>query len=147
MVQTGQDLAFMAEAEEQIRGIHAGSDELEGSLFLELGIVADGQVDHTHAAAADLTADPPGTESRANDRIGADYLLSGGFEGQVDVVRMATVGQEQRIDIPAEIGIAPASAIEEAMLFGGGQVGGREEHFLNLFPVMRHGWLWRRTFF
>jgi hypothetical protein len=52
---------------------------------------------------------------------------------------MGAIRHEQRIDIPAEIRVAPASAFEKALLFRGRQVGRREKYFLNLFPVIRHG--------
>src|ERR1017187_3853617 len=139
MVQARQNLAFMPEPEEQFRRVHTGSDELEGGLLLKLGVVADRQVDDAHAAAADLTAHPPGTKPRAYGRVAADHLLRGGFHRQVDVVRMGAIRHEQRIDIPAEIRVAPASAFEKALLFGGRQVGRREKYFLNLLPVVRHG--------
>jgi hypothetical protein len=53
---------------------------------------------------------------------------------------MAAIGREQRIHFPAKIRVAPARALEKAMLFGGRQIGRRGEYFLDLFPVIGHGW-------
>jgi hypothetical protein len=75
-------------------------------------------------------------QARAYDRIGSKYLLRGGFHRQVDVVRMGAIRYEQRIDIPAEIRVVLASAIEKMMLFGGRQVGSRVKYLLNLFPII-----------
>ena len=85
MVETRQNLAFMPEAEEQFRRVHAGSDELESGLLLELRVVADHQVDDSHTAATDLAAHAPRTKSCADYRVRAEYLPGGGFHRQVDV--------------------------------------------------------------
>ena len=57
-------------------------------MLLELGVVADHQVDDSHAAAAGLAAHAPRIKPRAYDRVGAKNLLRGGLHRQFDVVRM-----------------------------------------------------------
>src|ERR1022692_5076343 len=57
-------------------------------MLLELGVVADHQVEDSHAAAAGLAAHAPRIKPRAYDRVGAENLLRGGLHRQVDVVRM-----------------------------------------------------------
>ena len=48
-------------------------------MLLELGVVADHQVDDSHAAAAGLAAHAPGIKPRAYDRVGAENLLRDGL--------------------------------------------------------------------
>jgi len=53
VVEIGEDLALAAEAFQDFGRIHAVLDQLEGRLLPEI-VVADGQVDSAHSAAADL---------------------------------------------------------------------------------------------
>src|SRR5579864_4642534 len=43
VVEIGQDLALMTEAGQQILSVHAGPDQLDGDLFLEVIVVADSE--------------------------------------------------------------------------------------------------------
>ncbi len=54
MLESGQDLAFMAETAEDVIGVHAALDQLEGDPLLELSVGAFGMVYGAHAASSDL---------------------------------------------------------------------------------------------
>jgi hypothetical protein len=62
VVEISQNLTLVAEASEQIGGIHAAAHEFDRNLFLEMLVVAGGEKDRAHAAASDFPHDPPDTE-------------------------------------------------------------------------------------
>src|SRR6185437_6180344 len=62
VVEGGENLTLLAEAADDGVGIHAAFDELDGDALLEGIVIADGEVDGAHAAAADLFENAVGAD-------------------------------------------------------------------------------------
>src|SRR5229473_118742 len=68
MIQASQNLALTAKTPDDIVGVLATLDELDGHFFLKGLIGTSGQVDGPHAALADYLSDPIGTDVLADKR-------------------------------------------------------------------------------
>ena len=84
MLEAGQDLPLVRKRRRIAVGVHPALEELERDALLERVVVAHGEVDGAHAAAADL----------ANEAVGAQaavWLTSGktsAVNGRAGVVRV-----------------------------------------------------------
>ena len=123
MIEAGQDLALMAEAADQFRRLHAILHQLEGRLLLKLVVGANRQVDHAHAAAADLVHHPPCAETRAHHRVRAQKRLRRILHQAADIMRLGLVRFEQRLHFATQRLVSRARTVEKADPFGGRQIG------------------------
>ena len=138
VVEIGEDLALAAEAFQDFGRIHAVLDQLEGRLLPEI-VVADGQVDSAHSAAADLADYAPVAHARADDGVGAHECLGRAFHRRSDGSVAFPVGSQQRLDFAADFGPGGARVVEEDPLLAGRQVGGGVEQILDVVPVFHGG--------
>ena len=66
MLERGRDLPLAPEALQRELARHAGPDELDGDLLLELVVGAAGEVDHAHAALPELGEELVGADAIAD---------------------------------------------------------------------------------
>src|SRR6516165_11251647 len=76
MLKGGQNLTLVLEPGEDEAGVVAGANDLQGHFFAVLIISAEGEIDLTHAADADLLDDFVGANPTINPGI-----LFGGQDG------------------------------------------------------------------
>ncbi len=113
MVQLRQDLALMAEQVFEGRIAAPIAHQFEGGLLTIFAVVALGQVDDAHAAAADLAEDSPGSfmlRRRGIFRGGSGAPLRSGQEGLGEVLAAQVL-----FDFTAQLGIVRAGAGEDAV--------------------------------
>src|SRR5690349_11331198 len=69
MIQSGEDLSFLAEAAQNEVGIHAALHEFDRRALVEFVVGARSFVDRAHAAASDLALDAIRAETPSEHRI------------------------------------------------------------------------------
>ncbi len=138
MVETGQDLALVAEALQDELVVEAATHQLDGNLMLELAIDADGAVDLSHAAAADFLKDvvgaDPAADTRGRRRRAQVGQRSDGGIAQETALRQQ-VGAQQRFDFGPEVGIDGKDLVEVGAALDRVETQGVIEHFLYLLPL------------
>src|SRR3954471_24890346 len=114
MIESGEYLAFFAEATQDEVCIHAALHELDCGAFVELVVGAYGFVDRAHTAATDLTLDSIRTKTTADHRV---FILDERFEYAhlgIAVNRFfqkfssTVVLRKQRLHVTSQFGIVRA---------------------------------------
>ncbi len=141
MFETGQNLALMAEAAQDLFGIHAAFDHFDGNEFVELIVVALRQVHRAHAAAADLAHHAVGAQARAyKGRLFIQHGGGFGMDGRFHHRGAGVIGAQQRFDLGAETRFAIAGSLQERGALRCWQIGCLQEDLFNPVPVVAwHG--------
>jgi hypothetical protein len=113
MLESREDLPFAKESREDLIGIHAALDELDGHPLAELTVRPLGEPDGSHTAASNLldhsirpnrgTDEFPGFGAVSRRKLGG-----AGFEESTGAV----VGRQQRLDFPSQFRVSPAELVE-----------------------------------
>src|SRR6185295_1265321 len=99
VVEPGEDLALAPEAADQLVRVEPALQQLDRHLLLVLGVGALGEIDRSHAAAAELRDDPVGPEPRA----GLEARIPREVEdGGLDEVAELGLEGEHRLDLRAQ---------------------------------------------
>ena len=139
MFKAGENLAFATEAFEDELGIETGFDKLDGDLGFVLFVGAGGEVDGTHAAAAEFADEGIGADAATFDGrvlIGAepdDGVLDLGDDELGGVFAIAI---EKRFDFVEQIEIVAAGAPEPGFTLGGGEFEGFVEEGFDFLPAL-----------
>ena len=83
--------------------VAAAGDDLDRDLLLEGIVVADGVIDHAHAAAAELGLDPVGAQPLAGEVVEG---LEGRAGGSLEEPPGLGVRVEQRVDLGTQLRVA-----------------------------------------
>ena len=140
VVHEGQGLSLRLEAGDDLAGVHAQFDDLEGDLAAD-GLLLLGHVDHRHAALADLLQELVPTNDRARALRRGSHVGSGGqgLAGRLQEPPGLIVRLEQSLDSGTQRGIWSASPIQVSRSFrSGGLVQGLQEersHLRSIFFV------------
>ncbi len=123
MLQGGEDLALVAEAAQDLVGVHATLDQLDGDPLLELLVRAVGQVDGAHAASADLLEYPVRAQALAGCSaslvtrvtLDCDQERSGEARGRFTKHHLGLgTALEKRLDPATKLRVAPAASVTKA---------------------------------
>ena len=121
MIERRQNLALSPESRQNIRAIHLRPDQLDGHLLVKRAIGALGEIDGSHAAAADLadervTAQLPALHPR--ECIGRRFN-DGSQQRLVQPIGHPLPSAEQQIHLPADGFVALALLCEKRGSFRG----------------------------
>lgn len=134
VIERREDLAFVAEASEDVLGVHAPPYELDGGEAFEVLIVALGQKDAAHAAAPEWFEDPVAIHLPAHEA--GQRLLR--FLEEAQHVVAPGIGRQQRLHPPAEFGIALADGFEPGLTRTWIEFDHFIEEVLDLLPAFIH---------
>ena len=139
MLEGGRDLALAAKSLAREVARHAGPDELDRHLLLELVVGAPGKVDHPHAAVAEL----------GDQLVGPDALPGAArsrriLEERPDLRRRRSLderpvrigGRRERLDLPVEPLVSRAAPGQKRRTFRRGDVERLVEKPLDLLPAL-----------
>ena len=146
MVHEREGLALGLEAGDDLPGVHAELDDLEGDAATD-GFLLFGHEDHATTAFADLLEELVTTDTVAGlfgegnnhgRRSGRTGLR---VEGSLEEILDLAAGLQYGLDLSAQYGIARTGLVEPGGAFGGGEFEGGVEnpHFLSF--VLVHGGL------
>jgi hypothetical protein len=156
VVARGEDLPLVAEAAQHLVRVHAALDDLERHSLLEMLVRALGQVDHAHAAAADLVDDAVGSDARpGSERLVAAEVIRAQLgeerrrervDGVADCRLCFGRAFEQREHLAVQLLVSGARALQGSLALGRCDVERGREHLVDLLPafrgeaVHRHRW-------
>ena len=138
MVHQGQRLAFGLEAGDDLAGVHAGLDDLEGHLAVNrLGLL--GHEHPAEAAFADFLEQLVAADDAARPFV--DGLFFRRDDGLLEEIARLLVGRQQALHLPAQAGVALAGGVQiGGARFGRFHAGGFGQDFLQSFVFGVH---WR----
>ena len=139
MVHQGQGLALGLEPGDDLPGVHAGLDDLEGHLALDR-LELLGHEHHPEAAFADLLQQLVAPDDRA--RAFADELLRRHQDGRSRQLARALMGLEQRVHQLTQLRVRAAGLLDKGhtlprvVLFQGvGEDFAREPFLFGVHPI------------
>ena len=148
MLEGGEDLPLVAEAAQDLVGVHAALDDLERDALLELLVRALGQIDHAHAAAADLLDDAvrPDAHAGSERRVVAGKAVrvqlgeercGEGVDGVADRLLGCRLALEELEHFAAQLLVAVARAPYEGFALGRCDVERGGEQLVDSLPAFR----------
>jgi hypothetical protein len=113
VVHQSQGLALGLEAGDDLAGVHAGLDDLEGDLAVH-GLALLGHPDLAHAAFADLLQQLVGADDGAGDLARSGWLDGNGRRRgrRREELARPEMGVQQGLDLPAQLGIPSGRPVE-----------------------------------
>src|SRR5665213_1795019 len=139
VIQICEDLALVAEAAQDFLGVHAALDDFEGDLLDVFLVVAEGEIDGAHAAAAYLADDAIGAEALADEDGGVEDGGGDTLDGGVDGDGAVVVGGEEGVDLVEELCVACAKDSHGIVPLLGREVRCGQEDALNALPIAHRG--------
>src|SRR6185312_12595265 len=134
MLEAGEDLPFGDEAVEGLGAGQAGAEDLDGDVPLVVLILPAGEIDGSHAAAADPPQQPVGAEAAA-------FLLIVEPQPQQLVGRALqetaffSVGGEQSLHLAPESSVSGAGGVEQSRPLRRRAIQGLREKAVHLVPA------------
>ena len=145
MLQGGEDLALVAKAAQDLVGVHATLDQLDGDPLLELLVRAVGQVDGAHAAPADLLEYPVRAQALAGCSaslitrvtLDCDQERSGEARGRFTKHHLGLgTAPEKRLDPATKLRVALGSVGHEGFPLGRWPLQGGGEELVDFLPPL-----------
>jgi hypothetical protein len=96
-------MTFLPKTADDRVGIHAAFDELDRDPLLEGIVIAHGEEDGAHAAAADLFEDPVCADARAGGHLALKERGGGLLDHAVEGGFAAGIVGEKAFDVTAEV--------------------------------------------
>ena len=134
MLEAGQDLPLGDEAVVGLGARQAGAEDLDGDIPLKMLILPVGEIDGSHAAAADPPQQPVGAE--ASSLLPVVERESQQLTGRAgEEAGPLLVDGEQPLHVPPEGGVPGARAVEESRPLRRRPVQGLCEEVVHLVPA------------
>ena len=140
MIQGGEDLPLVAEAAQDVLGVHAALEDLDGHLTLEVGVVAVRQVHGAHTSLAEAPVDLVVAEHLPLPGHGialpGEHVRGLGADGILEEAPGALQAGEQLLDALDEVGLVGVALFQKRNASLGIELEGLLKQLLDPWPAL-----------